>query len=64
MKKSRLYCLFQKIAGRWLKIGKRGSHPKETAVRVYQDDLLNGLGQGLELRPVKEGQVGIGMYLV
>jgi hypothetical protein len=64
MRKQRMYCLYQKIAGRWLKVGRRGSHPKEVAIRVYQNDLLNGLGLGLELRPVKEGQVGIGMYLV
>lgn len=50
----RLYSLYEKRDGRWIRLSE-ASYIKQTAIRVFQSDLLNGFFEGrrVELRPVR-----------
>ena len=56
MKETRLYSLFEKQDGKWVRLTSL-SFKKSTAVKFFQGLLLDGilyLGKKRELRPVKE----------
>lgn len=51
----RKYSLYYKIDGRYYRVSET-EYYKDTAVRVFQNRLLDGLVYGACLRPVKEGE--------
>jgi len=50
-----LYSLFEKIANRKYQQISNLAYPKQTAIRVFQNQLINGVFQGkhISLRPIK-----------
>lgn len=52
-KQKRLYSLFEKTNGKWVRVTDR-AYTKQTAIRVFQDKLLEGFfaGRKTELRPI------------
>jgi hypothetical protein len=55
----RLYGLFEKIDGKWVRLHPTMGYTKETAVRVFQGALLDGFfsGRHIELRTLPKGLV-------
>lgn len=54
-RKPRLYSLFEKREGKWVRISDSAFH-KQTAIRVYQSMLLDGAFNGItrELRVIPQ----------
>lgn len=53
MRQQRMYSLFERFEGKWVRISSV-AYPKKEAVYVYQNRLLSGClsGRKMELRPV------------
>ena len=50
------YSLFQRMNGKWVRVAGAAAYPKQTAVRLFQDRLINSAfsDRPMSLRPVKE----------
>ena len=55
---TRLYGLFEKQDGKWVRLFPSHAYPKQTAVKLFQTALINGFfdGKVRELRPISEAQ--------
>jgi hypothetical protein len=54
----RLYGLFEKREGKWVRLFPEHAYRKEAAIRLFQTQLLNGFFEGKvrELRPLPKAQ--------
>lgn len=54
----RMYGLFEKQAGKWVRLFPEHAYPKEAAIRLFQTQLLNGFFEGRvrELKPLPKVQ--------
>lgn len=54
----RMYGLFERQEGKWVRLFPEHAYPKESAVRLFQTQLLNGFFEGKvrELRPLPKAK--------